>query len=84
MEIPWGAIVALGCYILGSTCGFIWWMATQTVKLESALENLVDIKKTLNMAEATYATKVEVAKDFTSRDKQIDALWNRFDSIKGG
>lgn len=82
MQVPWEAIVALVIYILGSTGGFIWWMATQTIKLEIALSTLTDIKKTLDTAEATYATKVEVAKDFTSRDKQIDAIWKKLDLLK--
>lgn len=82
MNIPWSAIIAVFIYVIGSTFGFVWWMATQTIKLEMALDSLKEIKKTLNASEATYATKVEVAKDFSGRDKQIDAMWKKLDLIK--
>ena len=83
MNVPWEAAITVVLYLIGSTLGFVWWMATQTIKLEIAITNLEEIKKTLSKSEATYATKVDVAKDVSNIFKEIDALWKKYDHSKG-
>lgn len=82
MQIPWEALVALFTYIIGSTLGFVWWMATQTIKLEFALNALDKISKVLAASEATFATKVEMAKELVAVNKSIDKAWLEIDKIR--
>ncbi len=82
MQIPWEALVALLIYIIGSTLGFVWWMATQTIKLEFALTALAEITKSLSSSEATFATKVEMAKELAVVNKGIDKAWLEIDKLR--
>ncbi len=82
MIIPWEALIALLIYIIGSTLGFVWWMATQTIKLEFALTALDVIKTSLSMAEATYAKKVEIAEKFAIMDRAIEKQWDEIDKLR--
>lgn len=84
MQIPWEAIVAVLIYIIGSTLGFVWWMATQTIKLEFALVALDKISKALTTAEATFATKLELAALTKSTDKNWDEIEKIRDKQNGG
>ena len=77
MNIPWEALIALGIYIIASTIGFVWWMATQTITLQFVREDLAKANKILLGFEATYATKVDVTRIEMSVDKaheRIDEL----------
>lgn len=82
MNIPWGALVALFTYIIASTLGFVWWMATQTIKLQFALDALKEITNTLSTSEATFATKVEMAKELIMINKTIDKAWLEIDKLR--
>lgn len=82
MSIPWEALAALFVYIIGSTVGFIWWMATQTITLQFVREDLKKANDTLAGMDATYATKADMAKEFSWRDKKIDAIGAKMDQIK--
>ncbi len=82
MNVPWEALIALLIYIIGSTLGFVWWMATQTIKLEFALTALDVIKTSLSIAEATYAKKVEIAERFAIIDKALEKSWDEIDKIR--
>lgn len=82
MNIPWEAIVAVLLYIIGSTLGFVWWMATQTIKLEFALTALAKISDALTRAEAEFATKIELVKEVTLLTKSCDKNWEAIDRIK--
>lgn len=82
MKIPWEAVVAVLLYIIASTAGFIWWMATQTVKLEFALVALKEITVALTLATATYVTKVEIAEKLAVMNKNIDKNWEEIDKLR--
>ena len=82
MNVPWEAIEGLAVYILASTAGFIWWMATQTITLQFVREDLAKANKILSSAEATYATKPELAKEIGRLDSNIQAAHRRIDELK--
>lgn len=81
MNIPWEAIVALLIYAIGSTIGFIWWMATQTITLQFMEKSITKISSTLDKAEATYATKVDLAKEVTTLTTSLDKAWIKIDHL---
>lgn len=56
MQIPWEAIVSLSLYIIGSTIGFVWWMATITQQIKT----LTDVVKEMSVANGLYAKKEDV------------------------
>lgn len=78
MEIQWGALVTLGIYVIGSTIGFVWWMATITEKLNSALIKL----KELSDNNAIYARREDVARELGVIEKQIETMWGKLDKLK--
>lgn len=78
MTVPWEALVAIGIYIITSTIGFVWWMATITVRLEilsKAVEKMA-------LQEEIYVKKEDMAKEFSWRDKKMDAAWQKLDTLK--
>lgn len=77
MNIPWEALTALGIYIIGSTIGFVWWMATQTITLQFVREDLGKANKILVGFEGTYATKV----DMTRVELSVDKAHGRIDEL---
>lgn len=79
MQIPWEAIIALGMYVITSTVGFVWWMATQSVTLQFLREDLAKANKMLMGIELTYATKVEVSKDNARIENSLAAAHKRID-----
>lgn len=79
MQIPWEAVVAVIIYTLSSTLGFVWWMATQTMRLQMMGEDLKEMKESVVRSEAIYARKEDVVKDFVHVDQQITALWRKVD-----
>lgn len=79
MQVPWEAIIGLGTYILASTIGFVWWMATQTITLQFVREDLAKASALLAGFEATYATKVDMAKDISRLDLSIQSAHKRID-----
>ena len=79
MNVPWEALVTVALYMIASTVGFIWWMAVQTITLQFVREDLKVALELLAKADATYATKIDVAKDISNVFKQIDALWKKSD-----
>ncbi len=78
MQVPWEAIIALGIYIIGSTVGFVWWMATQTITLQFVREDLAKANKILNSFELTYATKIELSR----LENNVQAAHRRIDEMK--
>lgn len=79
MNIPWEAIIALAIYIIGSTVGFVWWMATQTITLQFVREDLSKANRMLLNFEATYITRVEVAKDIGRIENAVNSAHARID-----
>jgi len=73
LNVPWEAIVAVSIYIVGSTVGFIWWMATITITVQVIRE---DLKKIIDN-NALFATKVEVARV----EQKVDKSWEKIDYI---
>lgn len=82
MNVPWEALVALLTYIIASTLGFVWWMATQTIKLEFALTALKEITNALAASEANFATKVDMAKELVIINKNMDKAWTEIDKLR--
>lgn len=78
MQVPWGAVMTLIIYIIGSTFGFVWWMATITEKLNSALSKLREI----NENNAMYAKKEEVARELGIMERNQQAMWAKLDKLK--
>lgn len=78
MQVPWGAVMTLIIYIIGSTFGFVWWMATITEKLNSALAKLREI----NENNAMYAKKEEVARELGIMERNQQAMWAKLDKLK--
>lgn len=78
MNIPWEALITISLYILGSTVGFIWWMATVTEKLNMALIKL----KEMNDANVLYARKEDVARELAVMERQLETMWDKLDKLK--
>jgi hypothetical protein len=81
MNVPWEAVVALLIYAIGSTIGFIWWMATQTITLQFMEKAITKMSAAIERAEATYATKIELAEKFVVVNKSLDEAWAKLDHI---
>jgi hypothetical protein len=83
MEIPWGAIVALGIYVIGSTVGFVWWMATITVTMQYMKDSLTK----LSDSSVQYATKAELAERLAEKvipmNQRLDRAWEKLESLLG-
>lgn len=78
MTIPWGAIASLAVYIIGSTLGFVWWMATITEQLRS----LKELVKSLNDANGLYARKEDMARELGVLESRQETMWAKIDAIK--
>ena len=78
MSIPWEAIMSLICYLVGSTIGFVWWMATMTEQVKSLTRM---VQKMADM-DGIYARKEDVAKELALFEKQQESLWKKYDILK--
>lgn len=78
MQIEMGAIVTLVIYVVGSTIGFVWWMATMTVKLDMALVKLREMQDNNN----SYARKEDVARELGVIERNQDTMWTKFEKLK--
>lgn len=78
MNIPWEAIEGLCVYILGSTLGFVWWMATITEQLK-ALSKLVE---KMSEADGLYARKDDMARELGVIESRQSTMWDKFDKLK--
>lgn len=78
MNIPWEAIEGLGVYIIGSTIGFVWWMATITEQIKT-LSKLVE---TMSKADSLYARKDDMARELGVIENRQEAMWAKFDKLK--
>jgi hypothetical protein len=76
VEIPLLLIQMFGVYLLGSTVGFIWWMATITEKVN----NLVSLVQVINTA--GYAKKQDVDRELGRIQGAIDEAHSRIDAIQ--
>lgn len=79
MQVPWEGVIALLLYIISSTIGFVWWMATQTMKMQTMGEDLKEMKESVIRSEAIYARKEDIIKDFTRMEQQMNAVWRKLD-----
>ena len=77
MNIPAEAVISLFIYIVASTVGFIWWMATQTITLQFVREDLAKANKILTGFEVIYATKNELSRVETT----VAAAHRRIDEM---
>lgn len=82
MNVPWEAIVSVILYILVTTGGFIWWMATQTITLQFVREDLAKANSLLLSYDATFATKSDVAKELGRIENSVLAAHRRIDEFK--
>lgn len=78
MQVPWEALVALFIWIAGSTFYFVWWMATVTEKLNSALIKL----RELNENNIQYSRKEDVARELGVIENNQERMWEKFDKLK--
>ena len=77
MNVPWEDVVAVLLYIVSSTLGFVWWMATQTIILQFVREDLAKANKLLTAMESTYATKLELAEVKMNQK----GMWEKYDKL---
>lgn len=78
MQIPWGAIITLLVYIVGSTIGFVWWMATITEQLK----NLGVAVTNLSNNNILYARKEDIARELGVIEKRQETMWEKLDKLK--
>lgn len=78
MSIPWEAIISLAIYIIASTVGFVWWMATITEQLKS----LKDLVKNITENNAFYARREDMARELGVIEKRQDTMWEKYDRLK--
>ena len=78
MQIPWEAIEGLAVYIIGSTIGFVWWMATITEQIKT-LSKLVT---KMSEADGLYARKEDVARELGVIILRQETMWEKYDKLK--
>lgn len=78
MQIPWEALASLFLYILASTGGFIWWMATITEQLKT-LQGLV---KDLSSNNISFVRKEDVAREMGVIEKNQETMWGKLEKLK--
>lgn len=78
MNIPFEALATIAIYILGSSVGFIWWMATITAELKY----LKELLKTMNENNTLYARKEDVVRELALFEKQQETMWIKLDRLK--
>lgn len=78
MNIPWEAIEGLFVYIVGSTIGFVWWMATVTADMK-VLKELV---RTITEHGGMYARKDDIARELGVIEKNQETMWAKFEKLK--
>ncbi len=78
MNVPWEAIISLLLYIIGSTLGFVWWMATITEQVKSIKE----LVKTMSDSNGLYARKEDVAREMGIIERNQETMWNKFEKLK--
>lgn len=78
MQIPWEAIISLSLYIIGSTIGFVWWMATITQQIKT----LTDVVKEISVTNGLYAKKEDVARELGVIENNQEKMWDKIDKLK--
>lgn len=78
MNVPWEALISLALYIVASTVGFVWWMATITEQLK-VLKELV---KTMSDANSLYARKDDVSRELGVIENNQEKMWEKLDKLK--
>lgn len=84
MEVPWGALITIFIFMLTHLIGSIWWASQITTTLDFMKESVDIMTKAIIKHESTYYSKEEAAKDFAYRDKEIEAIWRKLDTIPSG
>lgn len=78
MQVPWEAIVAVILWILGTTFGFVWWMATQTMTLQFVKQALDEALLEIKKFDVSYAK----TKDLDRLDSKVNAAWTAIEKLK--
>lgn len=78
MNIPWEAIEGLFVYIVASTIGFVWWMATITEQIKT-LSKLVE---KMSLADGLYARKDDVARELGVLEVRQQTMLDKYDKLK--
>lgn len=73
--------LALIVTILLHAFASVWWASKMNTTMSFLNSSLENISKSLTVNEAIRYTKEEAAKDFSIRDKQLDAVWKKVDGI---
>lgn len=71
-------VSVFGVYVLSSTIGFIWWMATITEQLKT----LKELVKNMNDHNNEYARKTDVARELGVIEKNQETMWTKFEKLK--
>lgn len=76
------ALITITVFLIGHLMAGIWW-ASKVNTILTGLTNAVDkLTGSLVKHEERHYSKFEAAKDFTERDKRIDAAWNKIDRLE--
>lgn len=78
MQVPWEAIITLVLYIIASTVGFVWWMATITEQLKSMNLSVTNLSNN----NILYARKEDVARELGVIEKRQETMWEKYDKLK--
>ena len=78
VNIPVEAFITLGLYIVGSSVGFVWWMATITEQLKT----LKELVKTMGEMNTTYARRDDMARELGVIEKTQETMWIKFEKLK--
>lgn len=78
MNVPWEALITLMIYMVGSTIGFVWWMATITEQIKT-LSKLVE---KMSESDSLYARKDDVARELGVIESRQEAIGIKFDKLK--
>lgn len=75
--------LALIIAVLAHAGASIWWAAKIDTTMNFLQKNLQVIADAIIKHEATMYSKDEAIKDFSQRDHQISALWQKVDKLQG-
>lgn len=78
MNLPWEAIEGAFVYVIASTIGFVWWMATITEQIKT-LSKLVE---RMSESDGLYARKDDVARELGVIEDRQTTMWEKFDKLK--
>ena len=76
------ALLTISLFLLANLVTGVWWASKTNAILMNLTQAVKCLTDTMAKHEERYYSKVEAAKDFSVRDKQIEATFNKLDRLE--